>query len=571
MKKLIPIILLVLSVKGFTQNNWDSIHPLFKGQLNGDSIRKRYADFSTGVMNYGKKMKENQIILNIFHSNNLFAQTGLRKPDLLIEQKEFRKKYNGYAVPLFDSMSIIVTADGINHLNVNNYEFRVLQNMEDEIIPWQSIKLFCNSFTLRYNADGTKQTEMAYLGEFKTTFGNSLTFEIKKRNDTSIIKSLSAIWINRSPSIIGTFTNSNMQAFLAVFKQQWKHDFSSIGTSTYYGDIESPPVDSILIKQKKFKSNENTIIFYLDDKIKSRDLIEYNLISGKRYSGWTSNNLDLNLIWLRDLPPGKHKLQLRYSLQRHNVSEYGFVIESAWHQTATFKIISAILAIGLVGFIVLLFRSRKQKQKLVTEQLQKQQVQTELKSIHSQFNPHFVFNALSSIQALITKNDLEGANRYLSEFSTLLRDSLNNSVKEMVSLLLEIKMLESYLKLEQLRFGFSYAINVDETIDKNAVEIPALLLQPLVENAIKHGMSSLYDKGNLIVTFKKLDKDMLVAISDNGGGYNTNEITKGFGLKLTRERIELLNKMLKDQFIKLSISSSSSGTNVELLLKNWLS
>ena len=571
MKKLIPFILLVLNVKAFTQNNWDSIHPLFKGELNGDSIRKYYANFYLGVMNYGKKMKENQIILNIFHSNNLFTQTGLRKPELLIEQKEFRKKYNHYPVALFDSIGIIVTADGINHLNAGNYEFRVLQNMEDEIIQWHSIKLFCNPYTLRYNADGTEQTEMAYLGEFKTTFGNSLTFEIKKRNDTSIIKSISAIWINRSPSIIGTFTNNNMPAFLAVFKQQWKHDSSPIGRSTYYGDLISTSVDSVLIKQKEFNSNENSIIFYLDDKIKSRDLIEYNLISGKRYSGWTSNNIDLNLIWLRDLPPGKHRLQLRYSLQRHNISEYDFAIEPAWHETATFKIIAAILAISLVGFIVLLFRSRKQKQKLVKEHLHKQQVEAELKSIHSQFNPHFVFNALSSIQALITKNDLAGANKYLSEFSTLLRDSLNNSGREMVSLSLEIKMLDSYLQLEQLRFGFTYTIDVDESMDKNAIEMPALLLQPLVENAVKHGISSLYDKGILGIHFKKTSRDILVIISENGTGYDTNKTSGGFGLKLTRERIELLNKMLKEQSIRLSVTSSPNGTIVNLLFKNWLS
>lgn len=570
-KNLIIFILFGINYNGFTQNILDSIHPLFRGDLNGDSIRKNYAGFGTGHTIYAKNSKENQIILTAFHSNNLFAQTGLNKNDLLPEQKEFRNEYSHYPVPLFDSNGVIVTANGINRVNVGDYEFRVLKNMKDELISWQPIRLFCNSYTLHHNADGSEQTEMAYLGEFKTTFGNSLTFEIKKRNDTSIIKSISAIWINRPPSVIGVFTNSNMQAFLSVFKQQWKHDAVPRDAATYYGDIASPAVDSMMIKRKEFKPNENSLIFYLNDKVKSKETIEYKLITGKKQSGWKANDFDLNLVWLKSLSPGKYKLQLRYSLQRHNVSEYDFAIEPAWHQTAMFKITSAIFAIGFIGFIVLLVRSRLQKQRLHTEQLQKQQVQTELMSIHSQFNPHFVFNALSSIQALITKNDLKGANKYLSEFSTLLRDSLKNTGKEMVSLLLELKMVDSYLQLEQLRFGFNYTISVDESIDKSAIEIPALLLQPLIENAIKHGIAPLYDKGSLTINFERTVPDMFVTISDNGTGYDTNKIQSGIGLKLTRERIDLLNKMLRDQSIQLSVNSSSKGTIVQLLFKNWLS
>lgn len=569
--RLIILIVLLSGSNCFGQNILDSIHVLFKGDLNGDSIRKYYANQSSGQTAYGKNDKENQIILNIFHSNNLFSQTGLFKPEPLPDQKEFYKKTNRYGVPLFDSIGVIVTVNGINHKNADDYEFRVLQNITDEIIPWHPVKLFCDTYTYHNNADGTEQTEMAYLGEFKTTFGNSLTFEIKKRKDTAIIKSLSAHWINRSPSVLGIFTNDNMREFLSVFKEQWKHDWFPRGTTTYYGDIETPAVDSMMIKRKEFKPGENNLIFYLNDKIKSKEIIEYNLITDNNQSGWKPNDFDLNLVWLKDLPPGKHKLQLRYSLQRHNVSEYEFSIEPAWHQTTAFKIIAAILAVVLIGFVFLLFRSRRHKQKIRDEQLQKKQVQTELKSIHSQFNPHFVFNALNSIQALITKNDLEAANKYLSEFSTLLRDSLKNSGKEMVSLLLEIKMLDTYLKLEQLRFGFNYNIIIGDDIDKNAVEVPVMLVQPLVENAVKHGIAPLYNNGVLAISFKRTSQDLIVSIADNGKGLNPQQISNGLGLKLTRERIELLNKMLKGQSLELSIESSSDGTIARLLLKNWLS
>jgi hypothetical protein len=426
--------------------------------------------------------------------------------------------------------------------------------------------LFCQAYLGSTRPDGTEETEVAYLGAFKSSFGNSLTVEVRKKTDPAILGSMSAIWVNRMPSVLGVFSMNDMQPFLNVFKTQWQHDVFMELTPK-----ERAVKDSQLVLKKIFKPGENNLIFYLDDKIKSKEIIEYNLVSGKNNEGWKPNDFDLNLIWLKNLSPGKYILQMRYSIQRHNVFSYEFSIDAAWYQTIAFKIITANLGLGLIGFIILLFRTRKQKQKLEIEQLQKQQIQTELKSIHAQFNPHFVFNALNSIQGLITKNDMEGANRFLSEFSTLLRDSLKESSHEMVSLLTEIKMLDSYLKLEQLRFGFTYTIEVDDAIDRNAIEIPFLLLQPLIENAVKHGVSYLYDKGNLMINFKKSSGDMLVVISDNGKGFNPVEVTTGYGMKLTRDRIVLLNKLLKGQFIELSINSSDKETVAYLIFKNWLS
>ncbi len=339
---------------------------------------------------------------------------------------------------------------------------------------------------------------------------------------------------------------------------------------TYSGDVELPPADTLLVKRKDFKPTENSIIFYLSNKIKSKNIVEYNLIKGKRETGWKPNDFDLNLIWLKDLSPGKYTLQMRYSLQRQNISAYEFNILPAWYQTLAYKIIAVILGLIVLSSVLLLFISRKQKQKIKLAQLQKQQTQAELKSIRSQFNPHFVFNALSSIQGLITKNDMNAANKYLSEFSSLLRDSLKESANELTSLSTEIKMLDSYLKLEQLRFGFAYTISAEPIIDLNAVEVPALLFQPLVENSVKHGISSFHDKGKLTIDFKRSFSNLLVTIVDNGKGFHTDEKIEGYGLKLTNDRIELLNKTLKEQRIEFSTSSSAEGTCVQMIFKNWL-
>ncbi len=229
-----------------------------------------------------------------------------------------------------------------------------------------------------------------------------------------------------------------------------------------------------------------------------------------------------------------------------------------------------MLGILAGGFLFLLWRSGKQAKELKEQSTLKRLVQTELKSIRSQFNPHFVFNALSSIQGFITKNYSQNASKYLIGFSNLMRDSLKASDKEFVSISTEIKILENYLALEKLRFGFGYQIKVDGQIDANALEIPALFLQPLVENAVKHGISALQENGQLAVVFEKLNNGMVVSVNDNGKGFNENDNTEGFGLQLTRERIKLLNQTLNGQRIEFSVKRVGDETQVIINFKNWL-
>jgi two-component system, LytTR family, sensor kinase len=565
----------------------DSIHPLFKGELNGDLIREQFAASSSP--RNAAMLKNNPVIsIGVFSSNKL-SITRQMAHEKLPELKNFNLDsakimevpaggYAGkFAIPVFDSSGIIITVNGITQKNAANYEFRVLENKTKEILTWQPVKLFCEPY-FYFSPGGIDETEEAYLGQFKTGFGNSLTIQVRKKNSLkelntlqgksgseNIVASISALWISRAPSVLGVFTTNDMQAFLSVFKTQWQNDVMMLQTAE-----ERKAKDSLLVLQKEFKAGENNLIFYLDDKIRSKEIIEYNLVQDEKSSGWKINDFDLNLIWLKNLAPGKYALQIRYSIQRPNVFIYEFTVAAAWHQTFAFKIIAVALTIALIGFILLLSKSGKQKLQLRREALQKQQTQTELKSIRSQFNPHFVFNALSSIQSLINKNDTEGANKYLLEFSTLLRDSLKGSNNEMISLTTEIKMLESYLNLEQLRFGFTYSIITDAAIDKNAIDVPALLLQPLVENAVKHGIASIYKEGNLNINFKKSASDMQVVIADNGKGFTTGGATNGYGLKLTNDRINLLNKILKEQSIEMGIDSSDKGTNINLLFKNWL-
>lgn len=552
----------------------DSINPIIKYDRHGDSIRKY---FSSTYFNYdNSRSKNKRVFIATFYFNKLAVNysLALQKIPKLKEygnpgSQSYLQMINGYAgqyaIPIFDSSGIIITVNGINPENVDQYQFRVIQDKQKEVLPWTKPKLFCNAFLMTNIADPDKEDKLsAYLGQFKAAYGTALTFQVRKLSvPDSINASVTAYWVKWQPRVVGVFMFSQLPDFLSVFKQQWT---TPIGNAT---NIDWSK-DTYLKLKRNFNYNENNLIFYLDDIIKSKSIIEYNLIRGKESTGWRVNDFDFNLVWLKNLLPGKYHLKIRYSIQRDNICTYAFTIQAAWYQTAWAKAGLSILGLLAIGFLLLLWRSGKQAEKLKEQRISKQLVQTELKSIRSQFNPHFVFNALSSIQGLITKNDPHSASKYLIEFSNLMRDSLKASDKEFVSISTEIKILENYLSLEKLRFGFNYKVNVSGDIDASAIEIPALFLQPLVENAVKHGISALQESGQLLVLFDKSNNDMIVSINDNGEGFNQNKSNNGFGLQLTNERIKLLNQTLNEQHIELFVNTTDNMTQIVIHFKNWL-
>lgn len=554
----------------------DSVNRIIQNDSHGDSIRKYFS--YTFYSHEAKMTKQKNLMMMAFFSNKLavnheYVLSKIPELKLLRSPKADEitsRPFNSYsgadAIPIFDSTGIILTVNGINASNAQQYQFRVLEDNQKIVIPWTTPKLFTKAYMMTKIADSTKIDDIAaYLGQFKGNYGTSLTFQVRDINiPDSINISMTAYWVKWKPRVVGVFTFSQLPEFLTIFKQQWKR-------MSFGEDAKDWSADSTLLKLKKnFRHDENNLIFYLDDIIISKNIIEYRLVKGSDSTKWAVNDFDFNLVWLKNLSPGNYELQIRYSVQRMNVCKYLFTIQAAWYQTLWAKIGLTVIGLLAIGFVVLLWRSRKQAEKLKAQGTQKQLVQTELKSIRSQFNPHFVFNALSSIQGLITKNDSENASKYLIEFSNLMRDSLKATNNEFVSISSEIKILENYLNLEKLRFGFNYQIKRSNQIDSNAVEIPSLFLQPLVENAVKHGISSLQEKGHLTVSFEKMDNDMVVQVTDNGKGFNENNEFIGFGLQLTKERIKLLNQTLNEQQIKFSVKRMNDKTQVIIHFKNWL-
>lgn len=229
-------------------------------------------------------------------------------------------------------------------------------------------------------------------------------------------------------------------------------------------------------------------------------------------------------------------------------------------------IVCAIL--GAMGGAALTYIKKKEAKKLVQQFKEKEITQLQLSSIRSQLNPHFLFNALAGIQNLMNKNEIDNANKYLSKFARLTRNVLND--KELVSLAQEKVLLDDYLQMEQLRFGFSYEIKTDDNLDLENIEIPSMLLQPFVENAVKHGISQKANDGKITITFNKQANNLVLTITDNGNGFDTEKKHNGLGLQLSENRIALLNSIYKENRFTLATQSNPNGTKIRLTLTDWL-
>lgn len=224
--------------------------------------------------------------------------------------------------------------------------------------------------------------------------------------------------------------------------------------------------------------------------------------------------------------------------------------------------------LGIIFGLIGVYIKRKNKKKLLAEQQQKEISKSKLEVVRSQLNPHFLFNALAGIQNLMNKSEIDNANRYLSKFARLTRNVLDS--KELVSLTEEKTLLDDYLQMEQLRFGFKYELNASADLDTENIEIPAMLLQPFVENAIKHGIAEKGNKGEITICFEKQTSDLVLKISDNGKGFNATQKYNGLGLALSKNRISLLNTIYKNTPFVLDIQSDINGTVVTITLTQWL-
>ncbi len=213
-----------------------------------------------------------------------------------------------------------------------------------------------------------------------------------------------------------------------------------------------------------------------------------------------------------------------------------------------FVLLASLLGFSILSWIVIRVRARQIEHREVTR---RQLAELELRAIRSQMNPHFIFNSLNSIQNLVNKNKIEETNIYLTEFAEMMRRVLNNSDKQLVSIDEEVQLIESYLNLEKLRIPFFSQVIIDPSLIPENEEIPAMLIQPFVENAFHHGIAP-QKGGEIIVKFKKENTMLICEIIDNGVGFSKRQVMRkgnGKAIKLVQDRFNIVNSQASEKCI----------------------
>jgi two-component system LytT family sensor kinase len=272
-----------------------------------------------------------------------------------------------------------------------------------------------------------------------------------------------------------------------------------------------------------------------------------------------------------EIVKGQKSIDLSQSDLRLQEKENDLMKSQLTTQKTVIGLLSILVSASLVFFY---FLNQNIKAKKKANQL------LELKSLRTQMNPHFIFNALNSVNNFIAKNDEKSANKYLSEFSHLMRMVLDYSKQDFITLREEIELNELYLKLEHFRFRDKFDYTFDTHIDGQEldIEIPPMLIQPFIENAVWHGLRYREDKGILSVTFTKTSNNIIVTITDNGIGRAKSKALKtenqknhkSTGLNNVTNRLAVLNstygKNFSVEITDRDLSDENVGTIAKIVL-----
>lgn len=346
--------------------------------------------------------------------------------------------------------------------------------------------------------------------------------EIQKNTSNSPIPYFHSIWINDNNEV------DNLQNISLTGRNRIHFIFNSINYST------SPVIFSYMLEGS-------------DDK-------------------WTVGS-GTDVVY-QNLPRGEYVFRLKARKPTSPWSksiEYRITIKATIWQHPLFY---AFLAVCIVGFIFM-FALRRKNLQLKRRETDHQMITLEQKALQSMMNPHFIFNALGSIQYYLLQNKPAEAGLYLSQFARLIRQNLSAINSALINLEEETDRLKNYMDLEKLRMEdkFDYTIEFDKDVDEDEVLIPSMIIQPFVENAIWHGISTLKGRGMIRISFAmQSPKAIKISIEDNGvgikqaGAYSSSgENHLHMGMAMTQKRLEIIGKRMNIQ-TSVTISETSPGS-----------
>lgn len=323
------------------------------------------------------------------------------------------------------------------------------------------------------------------------------------------------------------------------------------------------------------KGDDNFRLSFVVSEYRNPGIIRYRYRLGGDEANWYfTDHTDRNINF-SGLSPGWYNLEIEatdingsWSLER----KLAIHIKPYFYQTTIFRVALPLLLLVLLSTLGWnIIRQLNQRERQKRDMLRHQ-------ALRAQMNPHFIFNALNSINYFISNNDRLSANRYIADFSKLIRTVLNNMNEDFVRLSVETDALEDYLKIEHLRFGdkFDYTIEIDQDVKAEALRVSPGMIQPFVENAIWHGVMGLNGrKGMIKVGISRKGAVLVCTVEDDGVGRARSEAMKDTslpkksrGINLATERLRIINNiMLTDCRINISDlypDRTETGTRVEI-------
>ena len=333
---------------------------------------------------------------------------------------------------------------------------------------------------------------------------------------------------------------------------------------------------------------ENRLDFtYIGISLRSPQQVEYRFMMEGVDQDWLRATRQTSVFY-PNLDPGAYTFKVMAKKESEpwdhdQYASFRFVIRPPFWRTWWFISLMSLLLLG-GGYGV--YQSYAQRRRRHREQMRLQnaaeKLQLEHQALYAMMNPHFTFNALQSIQFFIHRQDRKSANKFLSSFAKLVRKNLESTRVDFISLSEEVERLRLYLSLEKMRFPekFDYEVTLDYGSDLGEVQLPPMLLQPFVENSIKHGIMPLEQDGLIRIEIAQLDEDYLrILIEDNGIGLSVSQARRANrpndhvskGMQITKDRLALFARISGKQY-GLDIrerhrpDGSVAGTTVEIVL-----
>lgn len=251
----------------------------------------------------------------------------------------------------------------------------------------------------------------------------------------------------------------------------------------------------------------------------------------------------MNSVNYSALNPGTYTFRVSVTTDGFRYSDeikFTFIIHPPFWKTTWFILFSSL---GILVLIISIVFNRIKRYR-ESHRIEKLMITLRSQALTTQLNPHLIFNILNSIQGMVSEGEIENVNSYIAQFSKFMRRTLNMSKQEFVSLSEEIENTIQYTELEKLRFLDSIKFEFSIEVMDNNFQVPPMIIQPLIENAIKHGvMPKLDNHGEIKIIIRENEKSLLIQVEDNGVGFMTDNILNGDGLRITSERISAISTM----------------------------